>query len=89
MTFQSPIVKKTNTLLNETIHITLECAMHLHGHRNKMMSFMKPSILTDLNNGACFISTLVGQLMTLEATISYVTSITTTLATKTWSFRVM
>jgi hypothetical protein len=31
----------------------------------------------------------VGQLMTLKVTIPYIESVTTTSATKTWSFRVM
>jgi hypothetical protein len=30
MTSQSSIVKKTGTFPNETIHITLKCAVHLH-----------------------------------------------------------
>jgi len=32
------------------IHIMPECVMHLHGHPNKMVSLMKPFILTNLNN---------------------------------------
>ncbi len=46
-----PTMEKTSTFPDETIHITLGCAMHLHGHWNKMMPLMKPSILVDLNNG--------------------------------------
>ncbi len=54
MNFQSSIVEKMGTLLNETIHITPECVMHLHGHQNKMVPFMKPFILVDFNNGVKF-----------------------------------
>ncbi len=39
---------------DETIHITLECVVHFHGHQNKMVPLMKPSILADLNNGTKF-----------------------------------
>jgi hypothetical protein len=46
--------KKTSTFFDETIHITLGCAMHLHGHWNKVVLFMKPFILVDLNNGTKF-----------------------------------
>jgi hypothetical protein len=54
MTSQLPIVEKTCTLFDETIHIMPECTMHLHGHQNKAMPLMKPYILVDLNNGAKF-----------------------------------
>ncbi len=30
------------------------CIVHLHGHRNKVVPFMKPCILADLNNGTKF-----------------------------------
>lgn len=43
MTFQLSIMEKMGTLPNETIHIILECAMHLHDHQNKVMPLMKPS----------------------------------------------
>jgi hypothetical protein len=43
----------------ETIHIMLKCLMHLHNHWNKSMSFMKPSILTNLNNDINFAATMV------------------------------
>jgi hypothetical protein len=42
-------MEKISTLPNEIIHIIFGCAMHLHGHRNKMVPLMKPSILADLN----------------------------------------
>ncbi len=42
------------TLLNETIHITLKCVVHLHGHWNKVMPLMKPFIFMDFNNGIKF-----------------------------------
>ncbi len=54
MTSRSPIMEKTNTPLDETIHIMPKCAMHLHGHRNKMVPLMKPFILADLNNSVKF-----------------------------------
>jgi hypothetical protein len=37
MTFRSSIVEKTGTFLDETIHITFKCIVHLHGHQNKMV----------------------------------------------------
>jgi hypothetical protein len=54
MTFRSSIVEKTCTFPNETIHIMYECVVHLHGYWNKMASFMKPSILANINNGVKF-----------------------------------
>jgi hypothetical protein len=54
MIFQSSTLKKTSTLLNEMIHIMPRCAMHLHDHENKVMPFLKPFILADLNNDAKF-----------------------------------
>jgi hypothetical protein len=54
MTSQSPIMKKTNTLPDEMIHIMFECTMHLHGHRTKMLPFMKPSIFLDISNSVKF-----------------------------------
>jgi hypothetical protein len=54
MTFRLCIVVKIGTLLNETIHIMLGCAMHFHGDRNKVVPFMKPSILADFSNGVKF-----------------------------------
>jgi hypothetical protein len=47
-------MKKMGTFLNEMIHITPRCAMHLHGHRNKVVPLMKPSIFVDFNNGVKF-----------------------------------
>ncbi len=54
MTSRSSIVEKTHTLLDEMIHITLKCVMHLHGHWNKVVPLMKPFILADLSNGVKF-----------------------------------
>jgi hypothetical protein len=54
MTFRSSIVEKIDTLPNETIHMTFGCVVHLHGHKNKVVPLMKPSILVDLNNGIKF-----------------------------------
>ncbi len=63
--------------------------MHFHGHWNKMVPLMEPSILVDLTMALRSTITLFGRLMTLEATISHVRSITTTSATKIWSFQIM
>jgi hypothetical protein len=54
MNSQSSIVEKVGTFLDEMIHITHECVMHLHGHQNKMVLFMKCFIFVDLNNGVKF-----------------------------------
>jgi hypothetical protein len=47
-------MEKTSTLFDETIHITLKCAVHFHGHRNKVVPFTKPSIFADFSNGTKF-----------------------------------
>jgi hypothetical protein len=47
-------MEKMNTLPDETIYIMPKCVMHLHDHQNKVMPFMKPSILSNLNNGIKF-----------------------------------
>jgi hypothetical protein len=52
--FWSSILKKTNTLPDQTIHITPMCIVHLHGHRNNVVSFMKHFILANLNNDTKF-----------------------------------
>jgi len=75
--------------LDETIHITLRCVVHIHGHWNRMVPFMKPFILANLNNDAKFATAPIGRLMTLEITVFHVRSITITSAMKTWSFQVM
>jgi hypothetical protein len=54
MISRSSIVEKMSTLPNEVIHITLECAMHLYDHRNKMVPFMKPFIFAYFSNDAKF-----------------------------------
>jgi hypothetical protein len=54
MTSWLSILEKANTLLDETIHIMHEFTMHLHGHQNKMVPLIKPSILVDLSNGIKF-----------------------------------
>ncbi len=45
---------KMSTLFDEIIHITFGCVMHLHGHQNKMVPFMKPFIFTYFSNGVKF-----------------------------------
>ncbi len=54
MTSWSSIVEKMSTFFDETIHIMVECAMHLHGHWNKVVHVMNPFIFMDLKNGAKF-----------------------------------
>jgi hypothetical protein len=54
MTSQSSIIEKTSTFVDETIHIMFECVVHLHGHWNKVVPFMKPFIFTDLSNDIKF-----------------------------------
>jgi len=54
MTFRSSIVEKMNTFPNKIIHIMPRCVVHLHGHWNKIVPLMKPSVLVDLNNGVKF-----------------------------------
>jgi hypothetical protein len=83
MTFRLSIMEKTGTFPNETIHIMPGGVMHLHGNWNKMVPLMKPLYLRILTMALSFIVTLIGQLMTLEAIVFHIGSITTTLATKT------
>ncbi len=52
--FQSFIMKKTSTFFDETIHIMFKCAFHLHHCQNKVVPFMKPSLLTNVKNGVRF-----------------------------------
>ncbi len=54
MTSWSSIVKKMGTFPDEMIHIMPKCAMHLHGHQNKMVFFIMFSIFADLSNGIKF-----------------------------------
>jgi len=54
MTSRLSIVEKMSTFLDETIQIMLECAMHFHGHWNKVELIMNPFIFMDFNNGATF-----------------------------------
>jgi len=54
MIFWSSMVEKMGTLLDETIHIMPGCVVHFHGHRNKIVPLMKPSILVDFSNGVKF-----------------------------------
>ncbi len=79
------IVEKMNTYSNETIHITSRCTMHLHGHHNKVVSFMKPFIFVDFNNGAKFCNYTYW----LTNDIRSHRSIIITLTMKTWFSWVM
>jgi len=56
MTFRLFIVEKTCTFLDERIHITPMCVVHLHGHRNKVVFLMKLFIFVDISNGTKFCS---------------------------------
>jgi hypothetical protein len=47
-------MEKMGTLHDETIHIMHGCVVHLHGHRNKMVPLLKPSIFVDFNNDTKF-----------------------------------
>jgi len=49
-------MEKTNTFFDETIHILLRCVVHLRGHQNKMVPFMKLFIFVDFSNGIKFCS---------------------------------
>ncbi len=89
MTFRSSIVENMNTFFDETIHITLGCATHLHGHQNKVVPLMKPFIFTNISNGTKFHNTPASQFMTLITIVSYVESITILSTTKTWSSQIM
>jgi hypothetical protein len=75
-------MEKMSTFPNEMIHIMLRGTVHLHGHWDKMVPFMKPSILVDFSKALSSIATHVSQLMTFKATIFHIGSITTTSATK-------
>jgi hypothetical protein len=75
-------MEKTNTLPYETIHITFRCAMHLHGHWDKVVPHMNPLYLHILAMALSSIVAPIGRLMTLEAIISRIELINTTLTTK-------
>jgi hypothetical protein len=77
MTSQLFIVEKMGTFPNEMIHIMPGCAMHFHGHRNKMVPFIKPSVLANLVMVLSFAVAFVGQLMIFKAIIFYVGLVTT------------
>jgi hypothetical protein len=47
-------MEKTSTFLDKMIHIMFGCVMHLHGHWNKVVPLMKPSIFGDISNGTKF-----------------------------------
>jgi hypothetical protein len=66
------------------IHIMPRCVLHLHGHRNKMVPFLKLFLyLWILTMALSFANAHVGQLITLEAIISQIGLVTITLAMKT------
>ncbi len=82
-------MEKTSTLFVEMIHIMPECVVHLYDHQNKVMPLIKPSIFVDLNNGVKFHSCTANQLMTLEATISLIGSITNHIDNEDLVFQIM
>jgi hypothetical protein len=83
MTFRTFILEKTGALPNEMIHISLRCVVHLHDHQNKMVPLMKPLYLWILTMVLRFATTPIGRLMTFEATVFRIRSVTTTSTTKT------
>jgi hypothetical protein len=89
MTFWLSIVEKTSTFLDEMIHITPRCAMHLHGHWNKVAPLMNPSIFVDLSNGTKFCSCMCKLINDIHSHYLSCWVVTTTLAIKTWSSWVM
>jgi hypothetical protein len=56
MISRSCILKMTSTFPNEMIHVMSGCVMHLHGHQNKMVHLLKPSIFVDLSSDVKFCS---------------------------------
>ncbi len=56
MTSYLSIMEKMHTFPNETIHNTPRWIVYLHGHRNKNVPLLKPSIFVDLNNDIKFCS---------------------------------
>jgi len=54
MTSQSSIMEEMGTLFDEMIHVMPGFTVHLHGHWNKMVPFMKPFTFVDVSNGIKF-----------------------------------
>ncbi len=81
-------MEKMNTLPHETIHIMPRCVMHLYGHRKKVVPLLKPFIFMDLSNGIKF-RNCTYWLINDTWNHFHVGLVTTTLATKNWSFQTM
>ncbi len=60
MTSLLSIMEKMDTFPDETLHIMLECAMYFHGHQNKVVPLIKPSMLVDISNDTNFAVALSG-----------------------------
>jgi hypothetical protein len=76
-------MEKMGTFHDKMIHITPRCVVDLHSHWNKMVPFMKPFTVVDLTIVLNSEITHVGQVMTLEVTVSHIGSVTITSRTKT------
>ncbi len=85
MISQSSIMEKKNTFLDEMIHITFGCIMHLRDHQNKVVPLMKPFILASFSNGAKFHSCTSWWINDICSHRLHVGLLTTTSTTKTWS----
>jgi chromate transport protein ChrA len=82
-------VEKTSIFPDEEIHIMLECALHLHGHQNKVVPLMKLLYSQILAMAINSIVALANQRMAFKNIVFYVELIITTLTTKTWFFQIM
>jgi len=54
MIFQLSIMEKMDGFFSGMTHIVPRCAMHFHGHWNKVVPLMKLYLFIDLNNGIKF-----------------------------------
>jgi hypothetical protein len=80
---------KTNTLHDEVIHITPSVPCTSMAIGIKWCPSLSPLYLQILAMALSSVIALVGQLMTFEATVSRIRSLTTTSAMTTLSFQVM
>jgi hypothetical protein len=78
-------MEKTSTLFDEMIHILLRCVVHLRGHWNKMVPFMKPFIFADFSNGTKFCSYIYWSINDIQSHHLLHWANTITLITTTWS----
>jgi hypothetical protein len=83
------IMEKTSIFPDEKIHITFECVVHLHGHRNKVMPLMKPLYLQIIAMALSLKVAPINELMAFKDIVFYVKLIIITSTMKTWFFQVM